>query len=681
MGTYKILIAGNNAQLFSVVDYVKEKVPFAEIIIIITGGLTLQSSQEDSKNIYGINYPTIFTEINQIDWNTKTVYFDPDGSMSYDYFISTATYKSTLGIEKITNVFHVEEEVLLKKENDNLWVDHHYFLIITENPNSEFVKELQKNNSKKSIKTKKAQEIKQMHIFDKKVTSVTLANGELILVDLLIVTSFEMDVPDYIRNINQPFMKLETKNLIYLECADDLIKLDTLISKAKPQAKFICPAQRKLITTCKYLEENLPKCDSYCLEICKMQNDLRLNQNTFLSRFIEGKLDGTVSGDLCNLCSINQCKLPFRLCGIEEEEISIRRILAQMFDSLLIRADLIQNTLQVPRKVKYLRDTFTVYKPRELKQIFRWIVNQNRKILEEVNISLSTAKPNEITCGISSLDPNKDIILYISRFTKRFSLFYPSMQTIENLQIVTLGCGGIEVSNQYGLAHIGNIILSEYLSVLPNLRMVLLENPCFDNNLSRILRNKKIPVIDLNRITIKQFEDSIRRIQPTILQSFVSDAGIHDLVLIEESTEPLGNKQLDTVIFLLPCQGDFQERNLYLELKRFIEQGFIVYSFGCSLSSIMNMQYLNPYYQQGIERKIKTYGSFTKLIKAAKQVKANNKFVYAYNLLKAEALLDLFTLTYRFNFKVWDMENINNNVRNVINLYCEGNKNEKSASY
>lgn len=677
MGTYKIIIAGNNVQLFNVVDYVRNKIPSAEITAIITDGLTFQNNQDDLKITKEKNLPTIFADIEKIDCKARTVYFNVGGTMNYDYFIATATYKSPFQKDRMINAVYMDEDELAPKLQEHLHKENPYVLIVSDKSGSEYLKQIKTFNTQINIKTKKAQEIKQIHTFENNATSVTLSSGELILVDLIIMTSFEMDVPAYLRNLGQPLLKLETNNIYYIENKDDLNKLETLILKAKPQDKYICPSQRKLIFSCKYLEENIPNCESYCFEICKMQNDFRFDLNTFLSRFIESKLNGIIPGDICNLCNTYQCKLPFRICGIDEEEIIIRRVLACMYDSLIIRVNLINHILQIPRKIHYLRDTFTNFSKRELILIFRWLINQNRKILGEINSYIPTTSPKEITSGIANLNPNKDIVLYISKFPNCFSKFYPTICENENLQIVTLGCGGLEVSNQYGFSHIGNITLSEYISQIPNLKLVLIENPCYANHLNQILQKRKIPIIDLSHITVKQFESTIRRIQPSILQNNQSQLRPNDLVLLGNPLEDYQNHEDENVIFLLPCQGDYQDNNLFVELNRLIDLDYIVYTFGCSLSSVMSMKYLNPIYMHEKEQQIKTFGSFSKIVTIAKNIKAKNKFVYAYNLLKPEALLDLFTLTYFYDFKVWDFENVNNNIRIMMNFSSEGNKNEK----
>lgn len=678
MGTYKIIIAGNNEQLFTVADYVKKTIPSADIVAIITYGPSYHSDNEISKISKDLNLPTIYSEIEKIDWKAKTVYFNIEGNMSFDYFIATATYVSPIKSEFLTNVIYFDEEDLSAKIKKNLKQDQQFILIISDKKNNEHINQVQQNFPNLNIKKQRAPEIKQIHAFENKATSVTLSNDELMLVDLIIVTTFELAMPSYLQELDQSFMKLETNHIYYIESKEDLIKLETLILRAKPQEKYLCPSQRKLINACKYLEEDIPNCESYSYEICKMHNEFRFELSTYLTRFIEGKLNGILQGDICNLCNLSQCKLPFRLCGIDEEEITIRRILNIMFDSLMTRSDLNKRNLQIPKKIFSLRDTFTVFNQRELKQIFRWIVHQNRKIVNELNDFIPAVKPIEIKSGIGSMDPNKDIVLYVSKCSNRFSTFYPLIKENENLQIVTLGCGGLEISNQFGFSHFGNLTLCEYIAKIQNLKLVIIENPCYSKPLDKILSNKKIPIIDLNSIDVEQFASTIRRIQPSILQNNQTQERANDSILIGNPDTNEINHYEENIIFLLPCQGDYQENNLYLEVNRLIEMDFSIYSFGCSISSLMSMNYLNPIYLYEKDHRMKTYCSFSKLLAIAETLKAKNKYVYAYNLLKADALLDLFSLIYFYDFRVWDFENINNNIRTMMTFCNEGNKNDKN---
>jgi len=622
-------------------------------LTIIVDGETIYNLYKETKPL---TIPKIYCKVKRVDPFKKEVILSNGGVVNYDFLIIMPEVSLPFNIdENISGVYPLYDEKFF--ESIKNIAEKSFYLLVVGSISNELKENLEKLS--KNLYIKDSTDIKEVKSFDGRVTSVLLKDETLIFADLILVTSYLRVKPSFLRYLGVSREKLELLNVYYVdsEAIHELPStLSNLESKLKPEEAYMCPFELKVISECEYLENGYGLCEFYNTTVCRIQNSVGLKGSTIISRFIEGNITSGLNENFCDLCEFGSCKNDFKLCGEDDDIIYLRDFIRNSLKTLIFRRNLLSENLKLPYSVYETTNAFKHFNAKELKNLAKLVIVENGRILKKLSLRGSSipvkAEIQEVDFNFGTFLKDKINILYISNKNSLNDSFFRYLRENANYNLICMGCGGIDISLNYGFPYLGSSLDEEFSVLTGLLDGVIIDEGCVLSSFVKKVYNSNIPILLHCRNTKEalSFLSTLKARERNSLNLNLSK----NKAFIGLSYKHLDDLDVQGFVLFPGCSGSLLGGNFIKRTKDFLSQGYVLFASGCSLANLANLDYLGISPNFSSHAKIFGTGGFSRIYEIACHLKNKNLQTYTAleGIIKHDAILDSFTLKELFGFEI-----------------------------
>jgi hypothetical protein len=288
-----IVIVGNDEKLISNLQIITKELPDAHINLLIENQQFIPQ-EFNLKNNHLSLAPCLFSDIQSADFKNKTLITPNDGQLNYDALIVFPLLTPSLKIQKnLQNVYYPPFEIF-KQINIHSPSAKKSILHITDA--HEMCHQLTLLDQSFSVKQCKSEDIAEFHVFENRITSVTMRDKCLYPVDSVLVSSMKYDFPPFIHQSNYTQAQMELMDVYIMDQNVDT-KMLQIFNKLKPSGRILCIKNMELLPECDYLDQAKGKRACHCHDICKIQNVELPFFSSYFTKAMEGKLANTKQSD------------------------------------------------------------------------------------------------------------------------------------------------------------------------------------------------------------------------------------------------------------------------------------------------------------------------------------------------------------------------------------------------
>jgi hypothetical protein len=635
-----IVMVGNDEKLINSYQKIKDELPNSQITILIENEQHMLHSalSTDKQKTLG---PCVFSKVKYVDIKNKVLITQNGGSLSYDALIIFPLLIPSLALdEDIINVFYPPfecSEYLNSTKNQKqtqtllLIGDTHKDVQDKISPHKDLI-----------IKKCSIEEIKQLHVFEKKVTSVTLNDKFVYPIDYVFVSSMKYELPSFVHQCTFTPSQMELLDL-YLMNNPIEPKLLQILSKLKPIGKVLCIKSMELIADCEYIERPKGKRFCHCHDICKAQNlELPLSRSYF-TKSMENKLILRNNLDEDFYCSEAPDDLPEIISWIAKAKQALER---------RIHLYSIQIPEQLP-ELSYFGAPAYLPENETIKKALRWITDSNHFVLKEL-INKKRIEQRIFSTGSSSISKNEPFILYYGSNSSHINEFYQTYKNAScDIKIATMGCSGLELSLSYGWDYLAGYLEQEYCLNLPQCCGIILDSPCLMNNSLNIIESRRIPLLKTCLIKDNQeyyeFYENCKKNTKNFQDLF--SASFENKILLDQCSQKDLNS-FDKWILIPACSGNWTKATFLEQIKILQQENYAFFACGCSLTTLMNASYYSEYLPASQTRNFYGSGSFASILEIAQKFKQQKVNILLEGMLKIDALIDAVTLNIHYSYPI-----------------------------
>ena len=649
-----VLITGNDKNLFDVYQKIQPSLLTHRVHFLLDPQLNQETLfQSFTQNNNDKPLPTIYAQIEKIDPHQRKVILTNTGELTYQILIILPFKVPSVDIsDEISNMKLYDS--INQSEIEKLVTDIRYLLVVGDIPS-----ELQKiSTTAPHIKLiqSRPEDIITYHTFENQITSVSLVSRETIFVDYILVTSVKHIIPPLIHQTGLDLDRLELLDIFYLNDAMDS-KIERLMHKLKPTEKYLCLKELALVSECELLENQQTDAFCHCSSLCRIHNLIPLaSSHTYFTKKTEQKYVKHKDNEPCSLYYREFCTED-KLCSNKTySRVQKAKWIASLRDALMWRNASNEIDLHCPKELSYYSVQGYIPDEKSLKNSLQWIIEKNHELLTNLNQKKNLKQRlfgnswgKSDNCGLN--------ILYFGTQAHHHSFINNKSRTGKvPINILTMGCAGIEYSLRYGSEHYAGFLEQEYIFQLPYLHGIILDKACVMPEVLQTLEERKIPVIDMSLVKTdemnQQWDDFIHEIKIFSEINHALPISLPAEKYLMETPDDEDIAEFTSWVVIPGCCCLWTQFDFVKIISEFALQNYGIFATGCALSMMLRARFFPEIYPLNNTRNCFGHGSFSRIISIAQRENIKQKTVLMQGPAKIDAWLDALALKYFYRFDI-----------------------------
>ncbi len=286
-----------------------------------------------------------------------------------------------------------------------------------------------------------------------------------------------------------------------------------------------------------------------------------------------------------------------------------------------------------------------------LKKALKWILDANLIALKDL-ANKKQIQQRVFQVGLSSIPQDIPFIIYYGSYHANIQQIYQCHKDAHcDIDIVSMGCSGLELSLSYGWAYLAGFLEQEYCFNHPQCCGIIFESPCLMNTTSQLIESRKLPTLDLDFNQSDEqwisFFKKCREHSKKVKKG--NKTRFERKVLLD-----LGNEKeiesFDHWILIPACSGNWTNSSFIHHIKTYQEKNYAIFACGCSLSTLMNASFYSEYFPESQKRSFFGNGSFASIQDIAQRVNLKKVKILLDGMIKNDALIDALSLKTEYGF-------------------------------